>query len=282
MITLERLLDGLHVEVEPCPPPPSPAHVRWTATESLRGRSAVMELVGGTTVRFSAHRVIIMPPRSRPRSAADDRAPGPGSGDTDVVVGCGRIRAVYQESLGLFDHLREPLVETLAADDPIRQSFEQLVDEIASHRPGFRAMAETLVRRCLILLLRRCFEHGAGRLSWLAIEDTRLGRAVTAMQDRPEHSFTLTELAEVAGMSRSVFAARFAGAAGQSPMEFLKALRLRRAAEFLTRTDLPVKSVSARVGYSSRSAFTRAFVARHGLGPTAFRAAARDGAAQVA
>ena len=76
-------------------------------------------------------------------------------------------------------------------------------------------------------------------------------------------------------MSRSVFAARFAGALGRAPIEFLTELRLARAARILAGTDLPVKTVARRVGYSSRSSFTRAFLARHGLAPMAFRSAAR-------
>ena len=40
-------------------------------------------------------------------------------------------------------------------------------------------------------------------------------------------------------------------------------------------TDLPVKTVADRVGYSSRSSFTRAFAACHGVGPLAFRSGAR-------
>jgi AraC-like DNA-binding protein len=200
-----------------------------------------------------------------------------GAGDADILLAWGPIRVTYQGSVDLFDHLREPLVEDLTSDDPIRRSFEELLEEISAQRPGARAMAATLLRRCLILLLRRHLEHATGRPSWLAaLEDARLGRAVATMQDGPEQSFTLPGLAEVAGMSRSVFAARFADALGQSPMEFLKTVRLARAAELLRRTDLPVKSVATRVGYSSRSSFTRAFLARHGVGPTAFRAAARD------
>ena len=74
-------------------------------------------------------------------------------------------------------------------------------------------------------------------------------------------------------MSRSVFAARFTEAVGHPPIEFLKTLRLDRAAHLLARTDVPVKSVAARAGYSSRSSFTRAFLARYGLGPARFRAA---------
>jgi transcriptional regulator GlxA family with amidase domain len=148
--------------------------------------------------------------------------------------------------------------------------------EIAGQRPGRRAMMELLLREGLILFLRRACRRDA-RVSWMgALEDAGLGRAVAAMRDRPEHAFTLQRLAEVAGMSRSVFAARFAESLDRSPMEFLKVIRLSRAAALLIRTNLPVKTVAARVGYSSRSSFTRAFLSTHRIGPTAFRAEGRE------
>lgn len=217
-----------------------------------------------------------MTARGRATRAWSPRPPDAG-GEPDVLLARGRVHATYQGTVGLFDHLREPLVESLAADDPLGRAFQELLDEIGAQRPGYRAMAEALLRRCLILLLRRLCDRNEQGLSWLGpLEDSRLGRVVTAMQDRPEHSFTLPALAEVAGMSRSVFAARFAGALGQPPIGFLKTLRLARAARLLLATDLPVKSVASRVGYSSRSSFTRAFAACHGVGPMAFRSAARD------
>ena len=151
---------------------------------------------------------------------------------------------------------------------------------MVGRRPGSRAMVETLVRRYLILLLRRCFGRGP---SWLAaLEDARLGRALGAMQACPEATFTLSTLAEEAGMSRSVFAARFTSVLGEPPMEFLKTLRLGRAAELLSRTDLPVKTVASEVGYSRRSSFTRAFVARYGAAPALFRSRAERPAPNVA
>ena len=66
-------------------------------------------------------------------------------------------------------------------------------------------------------------------------------------------------------------------------MEFLKTVRLDRAAYLLTSTDLPIKGIARRVGYISRSSFTRAFIAAHGLAPLAFRSAARaqDGGAPL-
>jgi AraC-like DNA-binding protein len=259
MISLDRLLDGLEVQVEP-----------FFHADRCGPRSGSLELAGGATVRVSTASVSIEPARARVRGLPCEGMPR----DRAMPVVAGRIRATYKGTTDIFDHLREPLVERLGSNDPIRRSFDELLDEIRGRRPGCRAMAEALLRRCLILLLRRSSEHGRRPACWMAaLEDERLGRAVAAMQDRPEQPFTLPRLAEVAGMSRTVFAARFAEAIRQSPIEFLKGLRLARAAQLLARTDLPVKAVAGRVGYASRSSFTRAFVALHGVGPIAFRTA---------
>jgi AraC-like DNA-binding protein len=278
MISVDRLLDGLDVEVQPLI-----VHETGPNAPTLRYSKSgcgLVELVGGATLRCSRDRVVVLPPAWRARAAAGDD----GVAVEDVRAG-GRIRATFQGSLGLFDHLRAPLIENLAAGDPIRRSFEDIRDEVAAGGAGCRAMVEALLRRALVLLLRRHFAHGDGRESWLAaLEDARLGRALAAMQSRPEEPFSLSRLAEVAGMSRSVFAARFSDTLGQSPIEFLKTLRLARAAHLLGCTDLPVKTVAARVGYSSRSSFTRAFLTCHGVGPAAFRsrAATPASAAEVA
>jgi len=284
MITLEQLLDGLDVTMGP------------VAIHALRREGAIehaagdgpalhyglrgvgwLELAEGERVAVAARTIIVTPPARRTRIVVANGA------RTDFVAASVAIGTTYQGSVGVFDRLHEPLVERVGAHDPVRRSFEDLFEEVDAHRPGFRAMSEALLRRCLIWLLRRCFERPDCSLSWLApLEDRGLGRALTAMHERPQHCFTLAELAELAGMSRSVFAARFAHTVGRSPIEVLKALRLARAAELLTRTDLPVKGIAARVGYASRSSFTRAFCARHGLPPADFRMPGRRPETKIA
>ena len=49
-------------------------------------------------------------------------------------------------------------------------------------------------------------------------------------------------------------------------------MRLRRAARLLETTDLPVGVVAERVGYASRSYFSRAFKELYGAYPAGFRA----------
>ena len=243
---LDRILDGLEVDVE-------------SAAIPGPGGAGILVLACGATIRLSDYDVAILPPRRRHRVQSEDVR---------------RIRVSYRGVVNLFDNLDRPLVFPLKDDDLLGRCTAQLVSEMTAARPGRRTMVAALLRELLILTVRRCFEQGKLRDAWLtALDDPRLGRALTAMRDHPDHTFTVAELAEVAGMSRTVFAARFVEALAQPPFEFLTRLRLERAAQLLTSTELPVKSIAAQVGYASRSSFTRAFLATYGAAPKTFRRA---------
>jgi transcriptional regulator GlxA family with amidase domain len=131
-----------------------------------------------------------------------------------------------------------------------------------------------LMKQCLMALLRGQSEtSGECFVPWLAaLGDRSLGRALAAMLDAPEGNHTLESLGETAGMSRGVFAERFKAAFGRTAIDCLKEIRLRRAAHLLTATDLPVKTVAARVGFESRSYFSRAFKDFTGVDPAGYRA----------
>jgi len=57
-------------------------------------------------------------------------------------------------------------------------------------------------------------------------------------------------------------------------MDFVKETRLHRAAELLKKSDLPIKTVAGRVGFSSRSHFSRAFTGYFGRSPVHYRQSA--------
>lgn len=205
-----------------------------------------------------------------------------GEGKGVMVVLCATISLGLRGTHGLIDLLRAPLTLDVAASPVAAQAMAALVAEMGADRPGQRAMVRALLLQCLIEMLRTRLEAGDPGVTWLAaLADPGLWQGLRAMLDDPGAPHTLDSLAGAAGMSRSRFAARFQAAYGQGAMTLLRDLRLARAAQMLTERRAPVDQVARAVGFQSRSAFTRAFVAMWGEAPRAFRERGNQAAERV-
>ncbi len=85
-------------------------------------------------------------------------------------------------------------------------------------------------------------------------------------------AWTVADLAKLAGMSRSAFAARFSDLLGCAPMEYLLRWRMTLAQDALRRGGRPLDRVAEEIGYDSASAFSTAFRRRIGCSPAPLRA----------
>jgi len=54
-------------------------------------------------------------------------------------------------------------------------------------------------------------------------------------------------------------------------MDYLRDIRLRRAAELLRQGGMSIDSIASKVGFASRSYFSRAFHEQFGCSPTDYR-----------
>lgn len=195
-----------------------------------------------------------------------------GKSDEALSIVRSEIRVTNGGIVGVFDHLRQPIVERFEENDVARQIFELMVTEFAQTNVGSHAVAESLMKTFLVFLLRKHLQRGHASSSiFLMMSDPRLARAMIDVLERPEQDHTLESLAAAAGMSRSGFADRFREVFSQSPNEFIQDLRMKAAAHLLTTTELPIKAVAASVGYSSRSYFSRAFRVAFATDPSAYR-----------
>ncbi|CAJ3661604.1 AraC family transcriptional regulator [Burkholderia pseudomallei] len=95
------------------------------------------------------------------------------------------------------------------------------------------------------------------------------------MHADPALPWSLERMAAIAGMSRSRFAAHFAGTVGLPPGEYLLQWRV-GLAKTLLRRGYAVKEIAPEVGYGSASALTRAFAQSTGQAPTDWLARAGD------
>lgn len=85
------------------------------------------------------------------------------------------------------------------------------------------------------------------------------------------HQWTVAELAREADVSTSHLHKLFKTATGESPLQYLKTLRLNAARQMLLASHLRIKDVCRKVGIPDQSNFIHAFRARYGIAPAAFR-----------
>lgn len=94
-----------------------------------------------------------------------------------------------------------------------------------------------------------------------AIAANEMGRA----------SFTADDFAEQMGMGRTVFFNRMKKTTGYSPKEYLKLRRIKKAAELISTTVMPIGEVGFEVGIEDPLYFSRVFKQEYGMTPTEWR-----------
>jgi len=147
-----------------------------------------------------------------------------------------------------------------------------LIDETGSGRAGSKAIVNRLAEVLFIQVIRAYVEKKKSKKGFLAaLNDPKIGRALSLMHREPSKSWTLEKLAHEAGMSRSSFANTFREIVGITPMAYLTDWRMQKAKEHLEVSKDSLFEIAEKVGYSSEAAFNRAFKRRFKKTPGQYR-----------
>jgi AraC family transcriptional regulator len=103
----------------------------------------------------------------------------------------------------------------------------------------------------------------------------RIVRTLVFLQEHLDEDLPLDRVAAVAAFSTFHFHRIFRALVGEAPAEYIRRLRLERAAQCLKRGEAPVVDLAFAAGYETHEAFTRAFRAMFGVPPSEYRAAHR-------
>jgi|UPI0004787F03 AraC-like DNA-binding protein len=156
-----------------------------------------------------------------------------------------------------------PIVHLKKESDKVamRWALERMRLELLEPQPGTSLVAQHLAHMMLVQALRLHLAEGSqSGVGWLfALADKQVSAAIAAMHEAPGHRWTLQELGEKAGMSRSVFALRFKETVGKSPMEYLTRWRMLLAGDRLANSTDSLSAIALSLGYESESAFSTAF-----------------------
>jgi LacI family transcriptional regulator len=105
----------------------------------------------------------------------------------------------------------------------------------------------------------------------LATADRELAAAVRFLREHACEGLRLKELPSRTALSGRTLERRVYQLLGRSPKEEMMRIRLERAKQLLTETNLPVSSVAEKCGFSEAKYFSHVFHARLGLTPGQYR-----------
>jgi AraC-like DNA-binding protein len=197
-----------------------------------------------------------------------------------AVFLCGAYRLTGDVGQGLIQALPPMLVIRPSAHDQVHDVVSLISRELMQSAPGQQTVLDRLLDVLLVLVMRAAYEHSSNAPRWYrAAENPRLGRALQAMHEEPEHAWSVPELAELSAMSRPSFARNFERALGQTPMQYLTDWRLTLARDYLLANELSLEQIALRTGYSSPNAFAATFRRHVGRPPGRWRQEALQAAA---
>jgi len=176
----------------------------------------------------------------------------------------GKHAGILLKALPPIVHIREESDKAA-----LRWSVERMMLELRNPQPGGFLVVQHLAHMILVQALRLHLADGVkGGAGWLfALADKQMSAAINAMHGEPARSWTLQELAQHVGMSRSSFALKFKETVGEPPMEYLTRWRMLLAGDRLENSGDPVSVIALSLGYESESAFSTAFKRVMGCSP---------------
>lgn len=231
---------------------------------------------------LAVHRLPLPPSEGRPE-AGPGAAPGPHAAAAAEPAPGGSaalVSGAYQLwHAPVHPFFRElPPWRVLRGDQlprlgPISLTVALLGQEAARQEPGSTLVLHGLLDVLFTYLMRELLADaqagGAGLTQ--AQRDPPVRRAVELMHADCARAWTLEGLARAVGLSRTVLAERFRLAMGDTPLSYLRTVRLQRAIQLLGETDRGLEQVAADVGYQDAFGFSKAFKRAVGCSPSEFR-----------
>ncbi|MGG7664395.1 hybrid sensor histidine kinase/response regulator transcription factor [Dyadobacter sp. BHUBP1] len=92
---------------------------------------------------------------------------------------------------------------------------------------------------------------------------------------------SVENLARHVGMSRGTLYTRVLEISGQSPIEFIRSIKLEKAALLLEKSDMNVSQISYTAGFATPNYFTKSFKAKFNMLPSEYKAMKRQSILQV-
>ena len=169
-----------------------------------------------------------------------------------------------------------PVVKPLR-EEILLPIFTRMMEAMKSNLPALQQVLTGAASQVLGWL----YSAQQARLTGGDLAMVSIQKAIDRMQNELAAELRLPALARQLNVSYSWFRRTFTRHTGSSPHQYLLELRLARARNLLSRTDITVKEAAQQSGFEDEHYFCRIFKERIGSTPSQWRCRALNGRAEI-
>ena len=158
--------------------------------------------------------------------------------------------------------------QSFAAEDFVSSIFNNLHDE------NLRSVKTIFKLNCYSLLAYlgafQSFKHRELKLnSQIKVEKIR--KIADFLKKDLQKRYTIANLSEIFGINPTTLQEAFKDITGQSVDDFVKEIKMNKAADLLAADSLSIGEIARKLGYMNQGKFSSAFKQRKGIGPLEYR-----------
>ena len=168
------------------------------------------------------------------------------------------------EALNIINTVKIPLNApyTVAKPRNIFEAFESFFNEF-KHRAFLHEMSIFYKFLRIMILFGRARED--------QVQKNSLTESLTYISNNYSIDITTEELAEMEHLSCAHYRRLFKEKIGMTPTQYISTIRLKHAEQMLFETELSIKEIAQKVGFSDQLYFSKVFSKHFGVSPKAFR-----------
>ncbi len=181
------------------------------------------------------------------------------------------IEPAFFENIFTLYSDQEPLFKAkIIHDKPaeIDRLIAAFIAEATHQHPSRESTLQALATMLTHEIIRSLLSH---RIEPLALSDNlTVTSVVTFINTNYDRELMLDDLSKHSGLSKSHFSKLFHKEMQQTPMEYLKQVRMQNAKKMLLSQKLTITQVAQKCGYNSHAYFTKQFKELYGETPKTF------------
>lgn len=163
-------------------------------------------------------------------------------------------------------HIPVILLTARTADEQKLEGFEGGANDYISKPFNFEIL-QARIRNCIAqqdrlrkAMNRKVLEVQPSEIAITSLDEKLIQRAIeTVEKSMGDSGFSVEELSRELGMSRVHLYKKLLSLTGKSPIEFIRTIRLKRAAQLLEKSQLTVAEIAYEVGFNNPKYFSKYF-----------------------